>query len=106
MFGFLVADNSLWRLGGSAAVAYAEQAKAAWQIASRQDLHELKVKAVVSRFFANLNAKAFVDVVKDLTSLLQNVKPVQAEFVSTRQLSSSLALLGVHSLVTSRGRQL
>ena len=25
--GFLVADTSLWRLGGSAAVAYAEQAK-------------------------------------------------------------------------------
>ena len=92
--GFLVADTSLWRLGGSAAVAYAEQAKNAWKIASRLELHELTVTTVEPRPFANLKAKAFVDVVKDLTSWLQNVDPIQADFVSTRRLSSSLALTG------------
>ena len=42
--GFLVAATSLWRLGGSAAVAYAEQAKNSSKIASRQELHELQEK--------------------------------------------------------------
>ena len=103
---FLLADTSLWRLGGSAAVAYSEQAKNAWRIASRQAPHELKVKTVEPRPFANLKAKALVDVVEDITLWLQKVDPVQADFVSTSRVSSSLALMEVHSLVTSRGRQL
>ena len=41
--GFLVADTSLWRLGGDTALAYAEQAKNAWKCMAKQELNQHKV---------------------------------------------------------------
>ena len=41
--GFLVADTSLWRLGGDTAVAYAEQAENAWKFMAKQELNQHKV---------------------------------------------------------------
>ena len=46
------------------------------------------------RPFAHFKAEAIVDGVMDLTMWLQSIGAVQADFVSARRLSSSLALLG------------
>ena len=81
--GFLVADTSLWCLGGNTVVTYAEKAKNVWKLMAKVELHEHKVKASGPRPFAHLKAKAFVNVVKDRTMWLQSIDAVQADFVST-----------------------
>ena len=86
----------MWRLGGNTAVTYAEQSKKSRKFMAKVELDEHKVKAAGPRPFAHLKAKAFVNVVKDLTMWLQSIDAVQADSVSARRLSSSLALLGVN----------
>ena len=63
-------------------------------MAKQEQKEQNVVKAVGPRPFATLKATAFVDVVKDLTSCLQKIDPVGADFVLTRRSSSSLASMG------------
>ena len=72
---------------------YAENAKNVWKL-MKNEFQEHKVKSSGPWPFAHLKAKPFVNVVKDLATWLLSIDAVQADFVSARRLSSSLALLG------------